>query len=74
MIDRTKTVGLIKLPVAMVGMILAGATPLQAVQLQIIVMCMLVGPVAFSGLAAGWLTYRQYIIAYHHPVLADESK
>ena len=32
MIDNTKTVGLISLPGAMTGMILAGASPLEAVQ------------------------------------------
>jgi putative ABC transport system permease protein len=68
MIDRTKTVGLIQLPGAMVGMILAGASPLEAVQLQIIVMYMLVGAVAFSGLVAGWLSYRQFFTPQHQLV------
>ena len=54
-IDTTKTVGLIKLPGAMTGMILAGASPLEAVQLQIIVMYMLVGAATFTGLIAAWL-------------------
>jgi len=59
-VDTTKTVGVIKLPGAMTGMILAGASPLEAVQLQIIVMYMLVGAATFTGLIAAWLTYRQY--------------
>lgn len=59
-IDTTKTVGLIKLPGAMTGMILAGASPLAAVQLQIIVMYMLVGAVMFTGLIAAYLTYREF--------------
>jgi putative ABC transport system permease protein len=59
-IDSTKTVGLIQLPGAMTGMILAGASPLDAVKLQIIVMYMLIGAAAFTGLAAVWLTYRQF--------------
>lgn len=59
-VDSTKTVGLIQLPGAMTGMILAGAAPLEAVQLQIIVMYMLIGAAAFTGLAAVWLTYRQF--------------
>ena len=62
-IDTTKTVGLIKLPGAMTGMILAGASPLEAVQLQIIVMYMLLGAATFTGLVAAWLTYRQYFHA-----------
>jgi putative ABC transport system permease protein len=59
-VDSTKTVGLIQLPGAMTGMILAGAAPLEAVQLQIIVMYMLIGAAAFTGLATVWLTHRQF--------------
>lgn len=64
-IDTAKTVGLIKLPGAMTGMILAGASPLEAVQLQIIVMYMLVGAVTFTGLCAAWLTYRAMFTGAH---------
>ncbi|MCD4684675.1 MAG: iron export ABC transporter permease subunit FetB [Anaerolineae bacterium] len=64
-IDTAKTVGLIKLPGAMTGMILAGASPLEAVQLQIIVMYMLLGAMAFTGLCAAWLTYRALFTAAH---------
>lgn len=64
-IDTTKTVGLIKLPGAMTGMILAGASPLEAVQLQIIVMYMLVGSTAFTALCAAWLTYRAFFTREH---------
>ena len=65
MVDTTKTVGLIKLPGAMTGMILAGASPLEAVRLQIIVMYMLMGAVTFTGLVAAYLTYRTYFTADH---------
>jgi len=68
-VDTTKTVGLIKLPGAMTGMILAGASPLEAVQLQIIVMYMLVGAATFTGLVAAWLTYRQFFSPAHQLVL-----
>ncbi len=68
-IDTTKTVGLIKLPGAMTGMILAGASPLEAVQLQIIVMYMLVGAATFTGLIAAWLTYRQFFTPAHQLAL-----
>jgi putative ABC transport system permease protein len=61
----TKTVGLITLPGAMTGLILAGASPLQAVQLQIIVMYMLVGAATFAGLIAAYLTYRQLFTSEH---------
>ena len=72
-IDTTKTVGLIKLPGAMTGMILAGASPLEAVQLQMIVMYMLVGASAFTGLAAAYLTFRQFFTAVHQLVLPDTT-
>lgn len=68
-IDTTKTVGVIKLPGAMTGMILAGASPLEAVQLQIIVLYMLVGAATFTGLIAAWLTYRQFFTPVHQLVL-----
>lgn len=68
-IDSTKTVGLIQLPGAMTGMILAGASPIAAVQLQIIVMYMLIGAAAFTGLVAAFLAYRQFFTATHQLVL-----
>jgi putative ABC transport system permease protein len=64
-VDNTKTVGLISLPGAMTGMILAGASPLKAVQLQIIVMYMLMGAAAFSGLTAVFLTYPRFFTKAH---------
>ena len=67
-IDNTKTVGLIALPGAMTGMILAGASPLEAVQLQIIVMYMLIGAAAFSGLTATFLTFQQFFTRAHQLV------
>lgn len=73
-VDSTKTVGLIALPGAMTGMILAGASPLEAVQLQIIVMYMLIGAGAFAGLTAIFLTYRQFFSAAHQLVLPPETE
>lgn len=64
-IDSTKTVGLIQLPGAMTGMILAGAPPLEAVQLQMIVMFMLIGAAAITGLTSAFLTYRQLLNKTH---------
>lgn len=51
-IDSTKTMGIVFLPGAMTGMILAGANPLVAVRLQVVVMFMLLGAVALTV----WLT------------------
>ncbi|KAK1403443.1 hypothetical protein POM88_003048 [Heracleum sosnowskyi] len=42
-LDNTKTVSLISLPGAMTGLIMGGASPVEAIQLQIVVMNMLMG-------------------------------
>lgn len=70
-IDGTKTVGLIQLPGAMTGMILAGAPPLDAVQLQIIVMYMMMGAVAYAAMAATFFTYRQFFTRAHQLAFAE---
>jgi putative ABC transport system permease protein len=54
-IDSTKTTGLVFLPGAMTGMILAGADPLQAVRLQAVVMFMLLAAVAFTATMMSYL-------------------
>lgn len=64
-VDSTKSVGLITLPGAMTGMILAGASPLEAVRLQIIVMYMIVGAATFASLIAAFLTVRQFFTPHH---------
>jgi len=71
-VDNTKTVGLISLPGAMTGMILAGASPLEAVQLQIIVMYMLIGAAAFGGLTATFLSYRQFFTKAHQLTIVED--
>jgi putative ABC transport system permease protein len=48
-VDLTKVVGLVALPGAMTGMILAGASPLAAVRLHLVVMYMLLGGTAFAA-------------------------
>jgi putative ABC transport system permease protein len=52
LIDNTKAVGVVALPGAMTGMILAGVDPLRAVQLQIVVMFMLLAATSISVLLA----------------------
>lgn len=70
-VDTTKTTGLIKLPGAMTGMILAGASPMEAVQIQIVVLYMIIGASAFTGLTASYLTYRQFFTPAHQLRFAD---
>ncbi|MET8872783.1 iron export ABC transporter permease subunit FetB [Nocardia sp. NPDC004604] len=51
-IDATKVVGLISLPGAMTGLILAGVDPLTAIRYQIVVMYMLLAATALAALTA----------------------
>jgi putative ABC transport system permease protein len=60
LIDSTKTTGLIFFPGTMVGMLLAGASPTDAVRLQLILLYALLGSVAIAGLVATALAYRSF--------------
>ena len=64
-IDQTKVVGLVALPGAMTGMLLAGASPSSAIRLQMVVMYMLLGGNAFAALVAGRLTIGRLFTADH---------
>ncbi len=55
-----KTVGLVALPGAMTGMILAGASPLKAVLIQIIVSYMLLSAVTMTSLISGEMAIRRF--------------
>ena len=57
-VDGTKVVGLISLPGAMVGLLLAGVEPLTAIRYQVVVMYMLLGAAAVSAVVAGRLALR----------------
>jgi putative ABC transport system permease protein len=57
-IDSTKVVGLISLPGAMTGLILAGVAPLTAILYQIVVMYMLLAAGTVSAVVAGNLAQR----------------
>ncbi len=60
LVDSTKTTGLIFFPGTMVGMLLAGADPTDAVRLQLILLYALLGSVAIAGLVATALAYRNF--------------
>lgn len=60
-VERTKVVGLIALPGAMVGLLLAGADPLEAVTIQLLVMYLVLGTVALSVLAVVASSARQAV-------------
>lgn len=65
LIDSTKTTGLIFFPGTMVGMLLAGAEPTDAVRLQLILLWVLLGSVAISSLVATGLAYRNFFTPAH---------
>ena len=48
-IDSTKNVGLVFLPGAFVGMMIAGVSPVRAAQLQLVVLFMLLGAVSLAA-------------------------
>jgi putative ABC transport system permease protein len=65
LVDSTKTTGLIFFPGTMVGMLLAGADPTDAVRLQLILLYTLLGSVALAGLVAITLAYRSFFTPAH---------
>ena len=60
LVDSTKTTGLIFFPGTMVGMLLAGADPVDAVRLQLILLWILLGAVALSALISTTLAFRNF--------------
>ncbi len=50
----------------MVGMIIAGADPLEAVRLQVVVLYMLLGSVSTAAMLIGLLSYRSFFTDRHH--------
>jgi putative ABC transport system permease protein len=67
-VDNTKVVGLVALPGAMTGMLLAGASPAAAIRLQLVVMYMILGGNAFAALVTGELTLRRLFTRDHQLV------
>ncbi|XP_024534713.1 protein ALUMINUM SENSITIVE 3 [Selaginella moellendorffii] len=57
-VDSLKTVGLVSMPGSMTGMLMGGSSPLEAVQMQIQVLYMLLGASALSCLFACSLGWR----------------
>lgn len=59
-LDNTKTVGLISLPGAMTRLIMGGASRLEAIQLQIVVMNMLLGASTVSSIISTYLCWPAF--------------
>ncbi|KAJ7519518.1 hypothetical protein O6H91_20G042700 [Diphasiastrum complanatum] len=58
MVDSIKTAGLVSMPGSMTGMLMSGAPPLEAVQMQIQVLYMLLGASALSCLFSSFFGWR----------------
>jgi putative ABC transport system permease protein len=67
-IDSTKVVGLISLPGAMTGLILAGVDPFTAIRYQIVVMYMLLAAAALAALTTARLAERALFDQAHRLV------
>jgi putative ABC transport system permease protein len=65
LVDSTKTTGLIFFPGTMVGMLLAGAEPVDAVRLQLVLLWTLFGSIAISTLVATTLAFRNFFTPDH---------
>jgi putative ABC transport system permease protein len=65
LIDSTKTTGVVFFPGTMVGMLIAGAEPFDAVRLQLILLWALLGSVSLSALIAVSLGYRGFFTPAH---------
>jgi putative ABC transport system permease protein len=65
LIDQTKTTGIVTFPGIMVGMLLAGADPVDAVRLQLILLWVLLGSVALAAVISTSLGYRGFFTAAH---------
>ena len=77
LVDSTKTTGIVFFPGTMVGTLLAGASPTDAVRLQLILLWTLLGAVALAALTAMGLAYRNFFTPAHQlrdlPPLAEKS-
>lgn len=62
-IDSAKTLGIVSLPGMMTGLILAGASPLEAIKYQLMVTFMLLSTTAIASFIACSLAYRGFFNA-----------
>jgi len=65
LVDSTKTTGIVFFPGTMVGMLVAGAEPIDAVRLQLVLLWVLLGSVALAAVIATGLGYRGFFTAAH---------
>jgi putative ABC transport system permease protein len=73
-IESTKAVGLIALPGTMTGLILAGIDPVDAVQVQLAIMYLILGSVTCSVTVVGLALTRRLFTPDHRLVPLDRSR
>jgi putative ABC transport system permease protein len=73
-IETTKAVGIVFLPGAMVGLILAGADPVEAVRVQVAVMYLILGSVATTTTVVGLGVSRRAFSEDHRLVLPRSTR
>ena len=75
LIDQTKTTGVVAFPGVLVGSLVAGAEPVDAVRLQLILLWVLLGAVSLAAVVATGLGYRGFFTEAHQlreaPALAE---
>ncbi len=71
-IDSLKTLGIVHIPGAMAGMLVAGADPLKAAGYQVLVFFGIVSIGALSAIFSNELSYR-YIFSKFYPHLKDDK-
>jgi putative ABC transport system permease protein len=64
-VDSTKTAGLVFIPGTILGMLLAGADPVDAVRLQLVLFYLLLGNVAIAVVLAVGLATRRFFTDAH---------
>lgn len=69
-IDSLKTLGIVHIPGAMAGMMIAGADPLNAAGYQVLLFFGIVGIGSLASIFSNELSYR-HIFAKHYPHLRD---
>jgi len=65
LIDQTKTTGIVTFPGVLVGSLVAGAEPVDAVRLQLILLWILLGAVSLAAVVATGLGYRGFFSEAH---------
>ncbi|WP_280434071.1 ABC transporter permease [Nocardia carnea] len=72
-VDSTKVVGLVSLPGAMTGLIIAGVDPLTAIRYQIVVMYMLLAAATVAATTSAYLAHHTLFDTTAHRLRTSET-